>query len=78
MNPSISSLPHQGAGISNAAVLINGKHQTKSGSDGAYSLENMKTGTYVLTAQLEHVAFQEMTVEITPKTPQLPSLVASG
>ncbi|GFR78590.1 nodal modulator 1 [Elysia marginata] len=67
-----------GAGIPNAAVLINGKQQTKSGSDGAYSLENMKTGTYTLTAQLEHVAFQEMTVDITPKTPQLPSLVAAG
>ncbi|KAK3770676.1 hypothetical protein RRG08_037868 [Elysia crispata] len=67
-----------GAGIANAAVLINGKQQTKSGPDGAYSLENMKTGTYTLTARLEHVAFQEMTVEITPKTPQLPSLVAAG
>ncbi|GFO10962.1 nodal modulator 1 [Plakobranchus ocellatus] len=67
-----------GAGIASAAILINGKKQTVSGSDGAYSLENMKTGTYTLTAQLEHVAFQEMTVDITPKTPQLPSLVAAG
>lgn len=65
-------------GIAKAAIIINGKEQTVSGSDGSYSLENMKTGTYALTARIDNIAFEEMSVEITPKTPQLPNLVASG
>lgn len=65
-------------GIPKATIIINGKDQTTSGSDGSFSLENMKTGTYRLTARVDNVAFEEMSVEITPKTPQLPNLIASG
>ncbi|XP_059172926.1 BOS complex subunit NOMO1-like [Physella acuta] len=67
-----------GVGIPKATIIINGKDQTTSGSDGSFSLENMKTGTYRLTARVDNVAFEEMSVEITPKTPQLPNLIASG
>ncbi|XP_059139857.1 BOS complex subunit NOMO1-like isoform X2 [Physella acuta] len=67
-----------GVGIPKATIIINGKDQTTSGSDGSFSLENMKTGAYRLTARVDNVAFEEMSVEITPKTPQLPNLIASG
>ncbi|CAL1545393.1 unnamed protein product [Lymnaea stagnalis] len=67
-----------GVGIAKAAIIINGKDQTVSGADGSFSLENMKTGTYSLNARVDNILFEEMLVEITPKTPQLPSLVASG
>ncbi|XP_012945613.1 nodal modulator 1 [Aplysia californica] len=67
-----------GVGIPKAVILINDKEQTVSAEDGSFNLENMKTGTYRLNAKVENVAFEEMSVEITPKTPQLPSLVAAG
>ncbi|BFZ14363.1 hypothetical protein BsWGS_17402 [Bradybaena similaris] len=67
-----------GVGIARATIVINGKDQTVSAADGSYSLENMKTGTYTLSARLDNIFFEEMQVEITPKTPQLPNLVASG
>ncbi|KAH9504323.1 Nodal modulator 2 [Bulinus truncatus] len=67
-----------GVGIPKATIIINGKDQTVSASDGSFILENMKTGTYTLNARVDNVWFEEMSVEINPKTPELPNLIASG
>jgi len=67
-----------GSGIPKVQILVNDKDTTVSADDGSFSLENMKTGTYRLNGKANNIAFDEMTVEITPKTPELPSLVAAG
>ncbi|KAK0042403.1 nodal modulator 1 [Biomphalaria pfeifferi] len=67
-----------GVGIPKATIIINGKEQTVSAADGSFNLENMKTGTYSLNARVDNIWFEEMSVEINPKTPELPNLIASG
>lgn len=58
--------------------MIDGKQQTTTGPDGMYHLENMKTGTYRIQVQKEHMSFDEITVKITPNTPQIQDIIASG
>ena len=43
-----------------------------------YHLENMKTGTYRIQVQKEHIQFDEISVKITPNTPQIQDIIASG
>lgn len=69
---------YQGSGVGGAKVLIDGKQQTTTGPDGMYHLENMKTGTYRIQVQKEHMSFDEITVKITPNTPQIQDVIASG
>lgn len=69
---------YQGSGVGGAKVLIDGKQQTTTGPDGMYHLENMKTGTYRIQVQKEHMSFDEITVKITPNTPQIQDIIASG
>lgn len=68
----------KGSGVGGAKVLIDGKQQTTTGPDGMYHLENMKTGTYRIQVQKEHMSFDEITVKITPNTPQIQDIIASG
>lgn len=58
--------------------MIDGKQQTTTGADGMYHLENMKTGTYRIQVQKEHIQFDEISVKITPNTPQIQDIIASG
>ena len=41
----------QGEGLAGAKIYLNGKHVATSGQDGHYNLENIKTGSYHLTAE---------------------------
>lgn len=68
----------QGQGIAKATVNINGQAQTMTDATGTYHLENMKTGSYVLTVTASNIFFPESSVKITPNTPQLPDIIASG
>ncbi|XP_048249948.1 nodal modulator 1-like [Haliotis rufescens] len=68
----------KGVGIGKAKVTLDGKAQTTTASDGLYHLDNMKTGTYTLNVETDHIFFDELSVKITPNTPQLPDIVASG
>nr|XP_022336385.1 nodal modulator 1-like isoform X1 [Crassostrea virginica] len=68
----------KGSGVGGAKVLIDGKQQTITGADGMYHLENMKTGTYRIQVQKEHIQFDEISVKITPNTPQIQDIIASG
>lgn len=40
-----------GKGVPNAIVKLNGQKLTKTNSDGVYSLENMKGGSYSLAVE---------------------------
>nr|KAG5688657.1 hypothetical protein BaRGS_017511 [Batillaria attramentaria] len=68
----------KGMGIAKATVQINGQAQTTTDATGTYHLENMKTGSYVLSVTADNIFFPDSTVKITPNTPQLPDIVASG
>ena len=63
--------------MAGAEILLNGKSSTKTGPDGIYHLENMKTGQYKIEAKAEHMFFDPLDVKITPNTPSLPEIVAS-
>ncbi|XP_052252971.1 nodal modulator 3-like [Dreissena polymorpha] len=64
----------KGQGIIGAKVLLNGQLATTTSADGVYHLENMKTGTYKLLVQADHMTFLEREIRITPNTPQLPDI----
>ncbi|OWF46756.1 nodal modulator 1-like [Mizuhopecten yessoensis] len=66
-----------GAGVSGATVLVGGKTVSRTEADGLYHLENMKTGTYRIQIQTDNIYFDEVTVKITPNTPNLPDILAS-
>ncbi|KAK3103627.1 hypothetical protein FSP39_020627 [Pinctada imbricata] len=68
----------KGSGINNAKIYINSKLLTSTGVDGTYHLENMKAGTYQIHVEVDNVYFDDLNVKITPNTPQLPDIVATG
>ncbi|PVD27782.1 hypothetical protein C0Q70_12955 [Pomacea canaliculata] len=68
----------KGIGIAKATVNINGQPQTETDATGTYHLENMKTGSYVLSVTANNIFFPESSVKITPNTPHLPDIIASG
>ncbi|XP_055958789.1 BOS complex subunit NOMO1 [Patella vulgata] len=68
----------KGSGVAKAKILLNGNEQTMTSQDGTYHLENMKTGTYKLSVQSSSIYFDDITLKITPSTPQLPNIVASS
>ncbi|XP_061181394.1 BOS complex subunit NOMO1-like [Saccostrea echinata] len=68
----------KGSGVGGAKVLIDGKQQATTEAGGKYHLENMKTGTYRIQVQKDNVFFDEISVKITPNTPQIQDIIASG
>ena len=67
----------QGNGIAGAKIFIGGMQMAISDSDGSYHLENMKTGKYNIQVVSDKIFFEEVSLKITPNTPQLPDIVAS-
>ncbi|CAH1796880.1 unnamed protein product [Owenia fusiformis] len=67
----------KGAGIDGAKILLNNKELAITKQGGFYHLDNMKTGTYSLTAKADRLEFEAMEVKVTPNTPQLPPLIAT-
>ncbi|XP_052805284.1 nodal modulator 1-like [Mya arenaria] len=65
----------KGKGIGGVTVLLNGEAVKKTGPDGLYHLENMKTGMYRLNMRAENLEFEEQNIRITPNTPQLPDII---
>ena len=68
---------HQGAGVADARILLDGKQQVVTKSDGSYHLDSMKAGTYNLQVISDRVFFDKTTVKVTPNTPQLPDVIAT-
>ncbi|KAJ8298746.1 hypothetical protein KUTeg_022806 [Tegillarca granosa] len=68
----------KGQGVSGAEITVNGKQVTKTSNDGTYHLENMKTGEYKISVTKENIYFEDLDVKITPNTPQLPVIIATG
>ncbi|ESO93836.1 hypothetical protein LOTGIDRAFT_104485 [Lottia gigantea] len=68
----------KGSGVAKAKILINNNEQTTTDKDGVYHLENMKTGTYKLSVQSTDIYFDDVSLKITPTSPQLPNIIASS
>uniref|UniRef100_A0A146KZQ6 Nodal modulator 1 n=1 Tax=Lygus hesperus TaxID=30085 RepID=A0A146KZQ6_LYGHE len=62
-----------GKPMSGATVYLNNKIAGKTGSDGVYSLESMRAGTYKLKVEADDVVFKE--TEIKVSSTSLPDLV---
>lgn len=67
-----------GAGVANARVIVNGREATITSADGSYTLENIKTDTYVIQAIAPDVQFDEKTVKISITNPSVPDIVVSA
>lgn len=67
-----------GFGIGKARVLLNGNPVATTHTDGSYTLENIKAGTYTITAQAADVQFEQKSVEITLKSSNIPDIVVSA
>lgn len=67
-----------GFGVANAKVFLNGEHVTTAHTDGSYTLNNIKAGTFKITAEAQDVQFTETVVTISPENPTIPDIIASA
>ncbi|XP_013400762.1 nodal modulator 2 [Lingula anatina] len=67
----------QGSGVANAQLSIDGKRLAVTNAEGIYQLENMKTGTYKIKVEANRIYFDDVSMKISPNTPQLPDIIAS-
>jgi Carboxypeptidase regulatory-like domain len=65
-------------GVSNALVTLNGNQQVRTQSDGSYSFENIKTGTYIVKVAADNLQFNEHTVKISMSNPVLPNILPAA
>ncbi|EGG20659.1 hypothetical protein DFA_00520 [Cavenderia fasciculata] len=66
---------HLKEGISNANILVNGKKLTNTDDNGYYTLEQIKTGTYKIQVEKDHLTFEQLDQKMTPTKPVLPDII---
>lgn len=67
-----------GFGIANVKIILNGQHVATTHTDGSYTLKNIKTDTYTITATADDVQFTERNVKISVANPSIPDIVVSA
>lgn len=67
-----------GFGVANAKVLLNGEQVTSAHTDGSYTLKNIKTGAFKITAEAPDVQFTETVVNLSPENPAIPDIVVAA
>jgi hypothetical protein len=67
-----------GKGITNAVVTLNGEQRVRTQSDGSYSFDNIKTGTYIIQVTADQLEFNDHTVKISMTNPLLPNIIPSA
>lgn len=67
-----------GFGVANAKVFLNGEHVTTAHTDGSYTLNNIRAGSFKITAEAPDVQFTETSVTISPENPTIPDIVVSA
>jgi len=70
-----SGRPVQGAEVSLSSKTDTRTVQTQ--SDGQYFLESLESGSYSLTAKYAGLEFPQLTADVSPSSPTLPSLTAT-
>jgi len=69
-----------GSPVSGAEVTLSSSAKTltcQTGPDGQYDLDSLETGSYKLTAKFPGLEFPQLTVEVSPSSPTLPSVTAT-
>lgn len=66
-----------GPGVPQAEVFLDGTKVATTDDTGAFHLENMKAGQYVLQVRAPGMTFDPFPVRVSPNTPELPAVVAS-
>ena len=62
--------------ISGATILVNNSPRTESNEQGSYQLDEIKEGTYAITAKKKHYEFDTVTVELSSSNPVIPDITA--
>lgn len=66
----------QGKGISNVMISLDGEEKTKSDENGDYTLEKVRSGTYILEGLHDHLFFEPINeLKLTVGLKQIPNLV---
>lgn len=65
-------------GIAGATVKLNGKVVATTDASGAYSLKNIKDGTFTIQVSAQDLQFQDHTVKISMTNPNVPEMFVSG
>ena len=63
--------------LAGATILVNGKVEAVSKSDGTFSLPRMKPGTYNFEVQSDKFQFDPKKIEVTASNPELPDFTPS-
>ncbi|KAK6618013.1 hypothetical protein RUM44_002455 [Polyplax serrata] len=66
-----------GPGLKNAEVSLNGKRVASTDKDGRYTLDSVEPGNYVLSIRAENVKFDDVTIKLSPNTPEVTSVYPS-
>lgn len=69
---------HNKKGIAGATIKLNGKQITSTDASGAYSLKNVKDGTYTIQVNAQDLQFHDHTVKISMTNPTIPDIFVSG
>ncbi|XP_029039674.2 nodal modulator 3 [Osmia bicornis bicornis] len=64
--------------LAGAKVLLSQKEIATTDKNGKYVLDNMKAGQYTLKAESEDLMFNEVSVKISPSSPELPVLIPAS
>ncbi|CAG9855021.1 unnamed protein product [Phyllotreta striolata] len=71
-------LKQKGVPLKNAKVFLNEEEITETDSNGRYTLEKIKAGTYKLKAESENLQFDEISIPIDTSLPELPDIFPSA
>lgn len=66
-----------GFGIANTKIYLNGQHVTTTHTDGSYTLKNIKSDTYKITAQADRLRFGEKQIKISVANPSVPDIIVA-
>lgn len=65
-------------GVASASIKLNGNIIATTDSSGAYTLKNIKEGTYTIQVTAKDLQFQDHTVKLTMTNPNVPDVFVSG
>ena len=69
---------HDGWGVANAKVKLNGKEVATTHTDGSYTLNNIKGGTYTIQVVADNLQFNDNTVKVTLSDTVLPDTIVAN
>lgn len=64
-------------GVSAARVILDGKEEALTRSDGSFSIDGIRRGVHTITVLANGIHFEKTSVNVSPKKPELPPIIAS-